>query len=130
MEKYHYGIRQEDRLAGALSALGYTTGYSPGSRGPADLSAERGGRRLLIQVKAVATATRRIKNNDNATAWEVMRERMSNSEFIRLHQMADRAGRMSAAALANGDRYWLWVRYARGEYELLHHDWLSDRLVR
>ena len=48
---YSRGIATERMIAGRLRNKGYLVRQSPGSRGPYDLYALRGGRKTLVQVK-------------------------------------------------------------------------------
>ena len=128
MKNYWYGLRAEDRLAGAYARRGHLTGYYERSRGPADVTAIRGGRRLHIQVKSVRSNVIRVL--DVETAFEIISRRLSEHDVSALIAHARRSGGQPAVALTNGDYYWTWrVRASRSEhvFTLLHDGWLPKR---
>jgi hypothetical protein len=128
MKNYFYGIRAEDRLAGALTRLGHTASYYENSRGPADIFVTRGGRRLYIQVRSTRSTTVRIPDSDAAFAF--ISSRLSDVDLARLSKHAMKTRGQPAVGLTHGDYYWTWrVRATRDEYafELLHHGWLPKR---
>src|SRR5216684_3235704 len=121
MEHFRYGIKQEDRLAAALRRRGHDTGYYDGSRGAIDVTADKGGRHLDIQVKAVRSGSARI--TDEAAALDHLNVRLSKSHETRLMRSSHARGRQAAVALVNGNYFWLW-RLTKDSYELLHDGWL------
>lgn len=125
MEHYNYGLRAEDRVAAAYARRKHATGYYERSRGAADITAVRGGRRLHIQVRSVRSSTARIMDVDRA--FELISKRTADHELARLLAHAKRSGGQPAVALANGDYFWTWrIGRTRDGYEfkLLHHGWL------
>jgi hypothetical protein len=125
MKHYNYGLRAEDRLAGAYSRRGYTTSYHERSRSPADIIVVRGGRRLHVQVKSVRSRTARIM--DVEAAFDFISQRMSDSELVRLVTHAARSRGQPAVGLTNGDYYWTWrITAMRDEhiFSPLHQGWL------
>ena len=132
MKHYNYGLRAEDRLAGAYSRRGHTTSYYERSRGPTDIVVARGGRRLHIQVKAVRSQTARIL--DAATAFKAVSARLNDVQLATLVHAATESGGQPAVALTNGDYYWTWrLKRTRDghDFRLVHHGWLPKRpLVR
>lgn len=128
MKHYNYGLRAEDRLAGAYARRGHATSYYERSRGPADLFVTRGARRLYIQVRSTRSKTVRIA--DASAAFVVLSGRLREKDLERLVAHATRNRGQPAVGLTHGDYYWTWrVRVGRNEYgfDLLHHGWLPKR---
>lgn len=124
MDNYTYGVRNEDRLARWLRRRGYSTGYSPGSRGHTDIWADKGGRHLSIQAKAVSTGSARADDPDEALV--LLQGRFPAAKESALVRSARRMRRIPAVALINGDYFWLFTIFDH-EYDMLHHGWLPTR---
>lgn len=128
MKNYFYGIRAEDRLAGAFARRGYTTSYYERSRGPADIFVARGGRRLYVQVRSTRSISARIPDADAALAF--ISSRLSDRDISRLVRHARGTRGQPAVGLTHGGYYWTWrIHVTPDEYvfDLLHDGWLPKR---
>lgn len=124
MRNFPYGLKQEDRVAAALRRRGHSTGYYPASRGPVDITADRGGLHLDLQVKSVRARTARIETAADALTFVLAR--VSSAERTRLRLASRRSGRRPALALVNGDYHWIFVLSGR-DVTLYHHGWLPRK---
>jgi len=91
---YQYGRRKELQVADLLVRNGWTVAVAKGSRGPVDVLAARGGRRLAVQVKAT--------RDDSISS-----SRLPPREEGRLRRAAASYDAEPVLALTVGNRVWL-----------------------
>ncbi len=98
MSLFQYGAEMERKVAERLRHKGWEVKMSPGSRGPYDLTAKKGRRLWLVQVKATHRPVTFV-------------EKLSTAEREALIQAADSRGAVPVLALvAKG---WIFLLSAR-----------------
>lgn len=115
---YGYGRRKELQLAEFLARRGFDWERATGSRGPVDVMAQKGRRRLAIQVKATRSDLTRYT-------------RLSQRDETRLIRSA--AARRAKAALALVSRNYVWIvsvptekRIIEGELRPLRYEYQDE----
>lgn len=115
MEHFPFGLRAEKRVEQLLRSFSWRTFRTPASRGPFDVIAQSGEKRMLVQIKAVRTKTALVVEAPHAL--QILRERISLTDERRLHDAALNLRACALACLVNGSRIWLFD-FDRAGYRL------------
>jgi hypothetical protein len=106
MQHKNYGLLKEDQVAALFKSWGYHVAYVPGSLGPYDITADKGGDHINVQVKATRTSTVVLRDFDDA--FEHIKAALPLADAVLLIRSSKMNRRRPFVALVNGRNVWIW----------------------